>query len=372
LLNDDEVKRLLDRAQLDIDMGLLPSCQLALGYQGEIVMAETLGDATSATRYAMFSCTKPIVASAAWQLIGQGLLDPDRTVASYISEFGTNGKDVVTVEQLMVHSGGFPKAIIWPSEWGSRSKRLDAFSEWELEWTPGTRYEYHPGSAHWVLAELVERLSGFDYRRVVNERIAGALGLTKLRLGVPPEDQHDIIEFVLVGAEATEAEMIEAFGMSELPPSQVNNEIMLAFNRPEFRAVGVPAGSGVTTASDLALFYQALLHNPRGLWNPAVLADATGRVRNKLPDVGTGIPANRSLGLMIAGDDGNSWRRGMGRNVSAGAFGHDGFGGQVAWADPATGLSFVYLTNGIDIHAARQAQRVNDLASSAALCGDRL
>ena len=50
------------------------------------------------------------------------------------------------------------------------------------------------------------------------------------------------------------------------------------------RAVGVPGGGGVATAATVALFYQALLHNTDGLWDPDVLADATGRVRNTFPD----------------------------------------------------------------------------------------
>ena len=71
-----------------------------------------------------------------------------------------------------------------------------------------------------------------------------------------------------------------------------------------------------------------------------MLADVTANVRNHLPDY-MGTPANRTLGLVVAGDDGRSTARGMGRTVSPRAFGHNGAGGQIAWADPETGLSFV-------------------------------
>src|SRR6476646_8183772 len=111
----------------------------------------------------------------------------------------------------------------------------------------------------------------------------------------------------------------------------------MSFNQPEVRAVGVPGGGGVTTAADLALFYQALLDDPVGIWKPEVLRDVTTNVRNRLPDF-RGTPANRSLGLILAGDDGKSAARGMGHTVSGGAFGHNGAGGQIAWADPATGI----------------------------------
>ena len=90
-------------------------------------------------------------------------------------------------------------------------------------------------------------------------------------------------------------------------------------------------------------------------------------MRNTFPDF-LGTPANRTLGLVLAGDDGRSNLRGMGNTVSAATFGHNGAGGQIAWADPETGLSFVYLTNGMDQHVLRQARRGTAIASRAANC----
>ncbi len=118
-------------------------------------------------------------------------------------------------------------------------------------------------------------------------------------------------------------------------------------------------------ASDLALYYQALLHNPGEIWKPDLLADVTGVVRNRLPERHTGVPANRSLGLILAGDDGFSFVRGLGRTVSPQAFGHNGAGGQLAWADPATGLSLGYCTNGIDRHVVREPRRGTAISSLA-------
>jgi CubicO group peptidase (beta-lactamase class C family) len=72
--------------------------------------------------------------------------------------------------------------------------------------------------------------------------------------------------------------------------------------------------------------------------------------------------------LILAGDDGKSNLRGLGRTVSAGAFGHNGAGGQLAWADPATGLSLGYTTNGYDRHQLREPRRGTSISSIAGGC----
>ena len=60
--------------------------------------------------------------------------------------------------------------------------------------------------------------------------------------------------------------------------------------------------------------------------------------------------------------------RGMGATVSANAFGHNGAGGQIAWADPATGLSFAFVTSGLDLNFLREARRTASFGSKAAVC----
>jgi CubicO group peptidase (beta-lactamase class C family) len=144
----------------------------------------------------------------------------------------------------------------------------------------------------------------------------------------------------------------------------------MAFNEPDSLAVGVPGGGGVSTAADLALFYQALLHNPGELWDPKWLSIATTDVRNTFEDaLAGGIQTRRTIGLVLAGEDGLGPRRGFGHGNSAGTFGHDGAGGQLAWADPETGLSFAYLTNGLDRHLIRQWRRNISIGSKAAAVG---
>jgi CubicO group peptidase (beta-lactamase class C family) len=358
------VDALLDRCRQDVDAGILPSCQVAVARDGELLLEEVFGDADLDTRYVVFSSTKAFVAGTMWQLVAEGDVDLGKRVADYLPEFATNGKDVITVEQVMLHTGGFPAAPLGPPEWDTSEGRRAAFARWRLNWEPGAYYEYHPTSAHWVLAEIINAVSGRDYRDVVEERVTRPLGLPRV-LGIPLDAQDGIATIELRGEPATPDELEAAIGVRELPVTEVTDAALVSFNEPATRAVGVPGGGGVMRAQDLAMYYQALLHNQGDLWDPASLADATGRVRNNLPDRMTGTPASRGLGVVIAGDDGQSNLRGMGRTVSARAFGHNGAAGQIAFGDPVTGLSFGYCTNGIDAHLLRQWRRVSSIASRA-------
>ena len=364
----DKLEALLARARRDVDEGIVPSCQVAVGYAGEVVAFEAYGDATSETRYSVFSCTKPIVASAVWVLIGDGRLDLSRPVADYVPEFATLGKEVVTVEQVLLHTCGFPHETLMPPEWDTRRGRLTAFTGWKLAWAPGTAFEYHPTSAHWVLAELLEAVVGRDYRDAVQDLVTDPAGLPRRILGLGAGEQDGIATMELRGEPATPDELEAAIGVRELPSTEVTDSHLLAFNLPEVRAVGVPGAGCVMRAADLAAFYQRLLHDPDGIWPPDVLADATGTVRNRFGDPLFSMPANRTIGLVMAGDDGLAFLRGFGNSVSPRAFGHNGAAGQVAWADPVSGVSFAYVTNGIDANVIRQFRRGMSLSSLAGVC----
>lgn len=202
-LDPERLDALLQRAHREVDSGLLPSCQLAVARHGQLGLFETIGDGTNDTRYTIFSCTKAVIAGAAWLLIGEGKLSVDTKAADLVPAFGTNDKDQITLEQLLTHVGGFPNAPLPPPDWSSKDKRLERFGRWRLEYEPGTRFWYHATSAHWVVAHMVEEASGVDYRRFVAERIMGPLGLDRFQLGVPESEQGDIATLSLTGEPPT-------------------------------------------------------------------------------------------------------------------------------------------------------------------------
>jgi CubicO group peptidase (beta-lactamase class C family) len=367
-LDTAAVDALLERARREIDAGLVPACQVALGLDGKVVVHESFGDCDLDTRFTIFSATKAFVASVVWQLIGEGVVDPSHRVADYLPSFGNKGKEDITVEQVMLHTSGFPRAPLGPGSWETHEGRAQAFAAWRCNWEPGTRFEYHPTSAHWVLAEIIYAVTGEEHTAALRRRVVDPLGLTGFALGVAEDDNEGIAPLTLTGEEATPDELEAALGIRTLDVGEVTDDALLSLNSPAARAVGLPGGGGVSTAADVAAFYQALLHDPLGLWDPTVLHDVKTVVRNTFPDPMLGHPANRTLGLIQAGDDGLSNVRGMGRTVSPLAFGHNGAAGQIAWADPATGLSFCYLTNGRDRNFLREHRRTTALGSLAGTC----
>ena len=379
-LDPQKVDTLFERAAREVNEGLLPSCQIAIARNGRVGAMRTFGNAvqggadrpaTNDTLYTIFSCTKAIMSSAAWLLIGEGKLDVRERAAEIVPEFGTNGKDVVTVEQLLLHTAGFPNAPFAQSEWNVRARRLERFAKWRPEFPPGDRFFYHPTASFWVIAEIIERRSGMDFRRFVHERIALPLGLPGMYLGLAPDLNPRVADLVYVG-EALSDEELRKLGFPPMLESEVIEELILGFNMPSVREAGVPGGGGIMTAAELALFYQGVMHN-RGkdgqpLWKPETLKEALRPRSGDYTDPYLGHKVNRALGVVVAGDDGMANFRGFGKTNSPRAFGHGGAGGQIGWADPASGISLAYCTNGFDRNDIRQGRRGVAISSLAAVC----
>jgi len=377
-LDPRKVSELFERAEREVRDGLLPSVQIAVARHGKIAAMRTFGrvthegreaSATNDTLYVIFSATKAVTSAAAWLLIQEGKLGLSERVADIVPEFGTHGKDAVTVEQLFTHTAGFPYAPFVPTEWDDRPTRLERFKRWRLNWEPGTRFEYHPTASMWVIAELIERRSGMAYRDFVRARIAAPLGLLDLHVGLPRALHGRLADIVHVGAKPTPQEL-NALGFPAIPEGEVTEDALQGFNEPAMRAVGVPGGGGAMTAGDLALFYQALLaegraHDGTQVWKSETVRMAREIRSGDLTDPWFRKRANRALGVIVAGDQDRTFR-GFGHTGSPMMFGHNGAGGQIAWGDPDTGISLGYCTNGMDRHPIRQARRTVAIGSRAA------
>ncbi|HKI73319.1 MAG TPA: serine hydrolase domain-containing protein, partial [Pseudomonadales bacterium] len=306
-IDSDKLTELLDRVRKEVDEGLLPSVQVAIARNGKLAAFETYGDAPKDPLYCVFSSTKAITSAAAWLLIQEGKLDVSETVADIVPEFGANGKEKIYVEQLFTHTSGFPHAPFRPEEWHDKASRLHRFSEWKLNWEPGSRFEYHPTSSMWMIAEIIERRSGQSFQSFIRERISEPLGLDDLWVGAPADQHHRIADVTHVG-DALTAEDYAKLGLPVPPVTEVTEEALTRFNLPEVRETPVAGGGGIMSAAELALFYQALVNGGSNIdgeqvWKPETLEYAREVRTGDLRDLQGGHRVHRALGICIAGDE---------------------------------------------------------------------
>jgi CubicO group peptidase (beta-lactamase class C family) len=329
-----------------VESGRWPSAQLAVARQGKLAYFGSWGEA--APRYLLQSAGRPIVASALWRLIGEGRVELGTPVASVIPEFGTNGKGVVTVAQVLTHTAGFPFAPLGFPKMTDRAERLKAFGKWRLDWEPGSQLQFHLTSAAWLIAELVERLDGRPLPEYLRQELAQPLGLN-FELAVPVAEQR-----------RTVAPMVCTDGSTK----DVDPWGPWFFNRPEVVAAGEPAHALVASAADVALFYQAVV--AAKVWTPEIVADAIRPhvtavpAGDKLYGGGT-KPVSVGLFVMVAGESPDMWMPSVG---SPRTFGSSGAAYQVGWCDPDSGVSFCLLTNGYPVSGYDYSARARALLTN--------
>ena len=176
---DEVFSRLGERVR----SGTLPAAALAIGdAQGEIRGETFSSDPRGLSGDSLFflaSVTKPIFATAFMQLVGDGHIALDDPVAKHIREFASHpDKSEVTPWHLLTHTSGVPDIapdVIRRSR-PSATRMTQMALEAPLRFKPGTRYEYCTTSFY-VLAQLMEQLTGLRYTDYVRERMFEPLGM---------------------------------------------------------------------------------------------------------------------------------------------------------------------------------------------------
>ena len=103
------------------------------------------------------------------QLAAHGRFDIAAPVSDVLPAFGANGKDTISVSQVLLHVGGFPYAHLGRAEITNRAARLAAYASWGTDWESGTRFEYHPATAHWVIADIITEVTGQRHDEAIAE-----------------------------------------------------------------------------------------------------------------------------------------------------------------------------------------------------------
>lgn len=288
----------------------------------------------------VWSVGKGVVALAVAMLVERGQLDYRAPVARYWPEFAANGKRAITIDQVMSHQAGLDGLAVALADadrydWAAHVNALAAMAP---NWPPGSVCVYHPMTYGFLAGELVRRVDGRSIGRFVADEIAGPLGMD-FWFGLPAAQDHRVAE---LSADDKAYDWVRQGEASDYPAAFRHRRLSAtAPNERAWRAAEMPAGNGQGDARSLARMYGVLACggsvNGRVLITPQGLARAVA-VRFHGQDACSGADTAFGAGFRIDAV-------GYGPHVGAGNFGHTGWGGSVAFADPARRLGFAYVTN---------------------------
>jgi len=288
----------------------------------------------------VWSTTKGMMALCVARLVDQGLLANDRPVADYWPEFAANGKGAVTVAQLFSHQGGLcgPGRPLTEAEMLNTDFVADLLAAEAPHWPVGTRSGYHALTIGPLGDGLFKRVVGKTVGQYFRDEIAGPLGVD-FHIGLPVEEDSRVAEIVHDGnPESGGPDSFNEF--QTLAQQNVPIRAGIA-NLRAWRAQGTPSAAGTGNARGLATVYSALATDRRlggvELVSEKVLAAAT-EIQIENEDLVLRFPMSWGVGFAL--------NKAMGvYGTSPRAFGHHGWGGSFAFADPDSGLAVAYAQN---------------------------
>jgi CubicO group peptidase (beta-lactamase class C family) len=307
----------------------------------------------------VWSVTKGVVAIATAMAVERGFLRYDEPLARHWPGFARNGKDQITLDHVMSHRAGLDGLAVEMDEQGllAWSPYVSALENMAPLWDPGSRCVYHALSYGHLVAETFARATGQSLARFVRHEISEKLGVP-FHIGVPESEDHKAVEIIAgPGCSDWVAEVLKS-----PHPHSCRNPTPLADapNHRAWRAAEVPGGNGHGTAAALATIFGSTVASANPLLKTATLKEAT-RVRYEGPEAVFNMETAWAAGFRMKD------LKSYGARASSGTFGHGGWGGSMAFADPERRLGFAYVTNhmlgfadGIDPRRQRLVEAVYD------------
>jgi CubicO group peptidase (beta-lactamase class C family) len=329
-------------------------------------------DATSLVP--VFSSTKGASGICMALLVERGQLDLDAPVSSYWPEFAAAGKQHVPVRQLLSHQaglvtvdGGFSLAELL-----GHTQVAERLAAQRPLWYPGAAHGYHGLTIGTLADELVRRITGQSLHAFYEAEIRQPAA-ADFFVGLP-ETEVGRVRPVLPQSEPTAEQMAVAAQMAQAMGPWTLNVVALGGgradfpqdvrelgNNPDVWRVGPPAAGGLATAAGLATVYARTITDAGGprLLSPQTVA-AVSQLQTRGPDMV--LPVETAFGIVFQKPTAilpfGTYR----------AFGHDGAGGSLAFADPEYGLAFGYVPTrmtwpgGADARAHTLAAAIRDCA----------
>jgi len=308
-----------------------PGAVVIAGHKGKIIFHKAYGNSslipapeamTEDTIFDLASLTKVLAtAPAIMQLYEQGRFQLNDPVAQYLPQFAANGKQDITIRQLLTHYSGLPPDVSLDDPWEGKEEGLRrAFAATPVT-APGVQFRYSDINFI-VLGALVEKLSGLTLDQYQQRYLAQPLGVEHMRF-LPPESWR-----------------------SHIAPTQYDHGVMLrgVVHDPTSRRMGGVAGHAglFSTAGDVAIYAQNLLDRLAGRPSHFPLQQLTLEKMTTPAQPATGT-ALRGLGWDID----SPFSSNRGELFPVGSFGHTGFTGTSLWMDPTSDTYVVFMSNAV-------------------------
>jgi len=277
----------------------------------ELMTADTIFDAASLTK--VVACTPAVLL-----LIERGQLGLEDRVVQHLPEFTGEGKDLVTIRQLITHTSGLRPGFSLRPEWAGTAAAIRLATADKLASQPGEKLVYSD-TGPILLGEIVRRVTGKPLDQFLHSELYGPLGMNDTGFNPPREK------------------------LSRVAPTEVENGVPVrgVVHDPRARRMdGVAGHAGLfTTASDLARYARMLL-NLGELEGVRVFKPETVKLMTSV-QTPPNVTGRRGLGWDI--DTGYSGPRG--ELFPLGSYGHTGWTGTSLWIDPFSKSFVIFLSN---------------------------
>lgn len=288
----------------------------------------------------VWSTSKGVAAICFAMIVDRGQASYDDPVGRFWPEFAVAGKETITIAQLLSHQGGLCgfTVPVTMRDIADQEKAERLIAAQAPFWQPGTECGYHAVTYGTLTNALFRRIEGRTLAKFLEQELSAPLGLS-LTFGLPEEQAGMASELIAPP---------ELDSTSANPNTSVAQQAALAnpvldpmdANTAYWRASPMPSVNAFATAPSLARLYGALatgggLEGVRFV-SPNTIADAT-RLRIDSDDLVLGMRAKWAAGFLLNVHDlyGDS----------PSAFGHSGWGGSLAFADPSRGIGVAYVMN---------------------------
>ena len=325
---DEQLSHIEAVIQDGIRQGECPGAVVLVGHQGKIVYRRAFGNRslvpakepmTADTVFDLASLTKVVATTTAiMQLVEQGKIRLQEPVSEYWPEFKANGKDEITVRELMTHYSGLQPDLDLKPEWSGYGTALRMIIGESPVAPPGTRFIYSDINFE-TLGELVRRVSGEPLDVYCAKHIFTPLGMKDTKFNPP------------------------AIMRQRIAPTEYKGRKLLwgEVNDPtSYNMGGVAGHAGIfSTADDLAIFAQMLLDG--GTYQGVRILSPPSVEKMSTPQNPPGKHVLRGLGWDID----SSFSSSRGELFPIGSYGHTGYTGTSIWIDPSSKTFIIILTS---------------------------